>query len=172
MVFQGLSLLPDFHRTNSNRPGSALQPGSATPASQPRGAQKGMLPGSKLPAASIQIKQPVCSAYLQYYSWRENVFRLTRLTKTLTVLCKIEHVYFSKAIHYKVRNQTAKSKFSRVLPGYFGISCRKSFSLSQSFNSETKLYSPLTWHAPTLFFLSSADNRLDKQLTFSVGSSF
>lgn len=66
------------------------------------------------------------------YSWRENISHLTRLTKTLTVLYIIECVYFNKAIHYKVRNQIVKRKYSRVLLGCFGISCRKSFSLSQA----------------------------------------
>lgn len=113
------------------------------------------------------------------YSWRENISHLTRLTNTVTVLYKIEHVYFNKAIHYKVRNQTAKRKYSRVLFGCFGISCRKSFCLSQSSNPERNLYSTLPWvwiwawtvslglilwHTQLLHysFPSSADNTLDK----------
>lgn len=124
---------------------------SATPAPQPHGAQQGGASQLQAPCSSqgdyIHISRwKSLYILLTYsnYSWRENIFHLTKLTKTLTVLCKIEHIYFNKAIHYKARNPTTKRKYSKVLLSYFGISRRKSFSLSQSFNPEGNLYSTLT----------------------------
>lgn len=95
-MFQGLSLLPASPRTNSERAGSALQPSSATTASQPRGAQQGDASQLQAPCSSqggyIHISRwKSLYILLTYsnYSWRENISHLTRLTKALTVLCKI-----------------------------------------------------------------------------------
>lgn len=82
---------------------------------------------------SMPMKISTYSALLTLItSWRQNIAPSISLTETLTMLYKIENVYFNKTmqpLNYKGRNQITKRKYSRVLPGYFSISWRKSLNL-------------------------------------------